>query len=426
MRDNLRNKFGVFLICLTAVLGVDVSYAGCGQNINEGIQKIIDEERVKYHIPGIEVSISCPGEDSPRDFVSGTTTLNGDVPIRPEHLFQIGSETKSFISAVILQLEAEGRLSIYDPIGNYLKNIPEAWQDVTIQQLLNHTSGIFNYTEVVELWTALMTSDFKMQFSSDELISFVKNKEFNFFPGLGWSYSNTNYILAGMVVQAVTGKSIEEEINTRLLQPLHLSNTYYYAGAYNDDMLQRMAHGYSSIGLFPDEPKDITSQNMSWANAAGAIVSTSHDIAIWLRHLLTDDNLLSANQRQELLSLVDVENGQPLPFESDKVGYGLGVIRFNLPSGEIWGHDGGTFGFISHMSWLKCNDVVITAIVNHVDKSEADGLGSTAITMDLINFIQQADTTKQCQMGLMPSKRSLSKQLQSIRSLDRLVPKRSQ
>ena len=93
----MRNNLGVFLICLAAVLGVDVSYAGCGQNINDGIQKIIDEGRVKYHIPGLEVSVSCPGEDSPRDFVSGTTTLNGDAPISREHLFQIGSETKSFI-----------------------------------------------------------------------------------------------------------------------------------------------------------------------------------------------------------------------------------------------------------------------------------------------------------------------------------------
>ena len=191
-------------------------------------------------------------------------------------------------------------------------------------------------------------------------------------------------------------------------------------------MLQRMAHGYSSSGLFPDEPKDITSQNMSWANAAGAIVSTSHDTAMWLRHLLTDNDLLPATQRQELISIVDMENGQSLPSGNNKLGYGLGVLRFNSPAGEIWGHSGGTFGYASHMYWLKCNDVVITAIVNHVDQSEAEGLGSTAITMDLINFIQQSDTTKQCLVGLISSKQPLSKQLQSIRSLDQLVPKRSQ
>jgi D-alanyl-D-alanine carboxypeptidase len=109
-----------------AIFGIDVSYAACSQNINESIQKIIDGNRIKYQIPGIEVSVSCPGEEIPRDFVSGTTTIDGTVPVQSDHLFQIGSETKSFVTAVILQLEAEGRLSIYDPISTYLKNIPDA------------------------------------------------------------------------------------------------------------------------------------------------------------------------------------------------------------------------------------------------------------------------------------------------------------
>lgn len=120
-----------------------------------------------------------------------------------------------------------------------------------------------------------------------------------------------------------------------------------------------------------------------------------------------------------------MENGQFLPPESSKMGYGLGVIKFNSPAGEFWGHGGGTLGFISHMYWLKCNDVVITVIVNHIDKSEIDGLGSSAIAQDLINFIQQSDTTKQCQTGLMPGKQPLSKQLKLINDLDKLVPKRS-
>jgi len=284
MRVNLRNNFRTFVIFMI-IFGMDVSYAECGKNINESIQKIIDENRIKYQIPGLEVSVSCPGEEVPRDFVSGTTTIDGTVPVQSDHLFQIGSETKSFVAAIILQLEAEGRLSIYDPIGAYLKNIPDAWQIATIQQLLNHTSGIFNYTQVLEFWQTMKDSDFKKQWSSVELISLAKDKELNFSPGLGWSYSNTNYVLAGMLVEAVTGKSIEEELNTRLFQPLYLCNTHYYSKAYSDDILKRMAHGYSSLGFFSDEPRDITDKNMSWGNSAGAILSTSHDTAIWLRFI---------------------------------------------------------------------------------------------------------------------------------------------
>lgn len=425
MQTNLRNNFIVVVIFLTTVFGMEVSYSECSQNLNEGIQQIIDENRIKYKIPGLEVSVSFPSEDVPRDFVSGTTTLDGTVPIQSNHLFQIGSETKSFIAVVILQLEAEGRLSIYDPIGSYLKNIPVAWQSVTIQQLLNHTSGIFNYTQVPEFWQAMKDGDFKKQWSSDELVGFTKEKELNFSPSLGWSYSNTNYVLAGMLVETVTGKSIEEELNTRLLQPLHLTNTYYYSQAYSDDVLKRMAHGYSSFGVFSEEPNDIVDKNMSWGNAAGALLSTSHDTAIWLRHLLADNKLLNYTQRQELISFVDTENGQPLPPQSNKMGYGLGVVKFNSAAGEYWGHGGGTLGFISHMYWLKSNDVVITVIVNHVDKSEMDGLGSSAIAMDLINFIQHSDTTKQCQAGLMPSKQLLLKQLKLINNFEQLTPNRS-
>ncbi|MBI2786845.1 MAG: beta-lactamase family protein [Legionella longbeachae] len=391
MRDNLRNNFKVFVIFMV-IFAMYVAYA---ENINESIQKIIDENRIKYQIPGLEVSVSFPGEEVPRDFVSGTSTIGGAFPIQSDHLFQIGSETKSFIAAVILQLEAEGRLSIYDPIGSYLKNIPDAWQSITIQQLLNHTSGIFNYTQVSEFWQSMKEGDFNKQWSSDELVSFVKDKELNFSPGLGWSYSNTNYVLAGMLMEAVTGKSIEEELNTRLLQPLHLTNTYYYSQTYSEDFLQRMAHGYSSFGMFSDEPKDITDKNMSWGNAAGAIVSTSHDTAIWLRLLLTDDKLLADTQRQELINIVDIENGQFLSPESNKMGYGLGVIKYNSPAGEYWGHGGGTLGFISHMYWIKSNDVVITLFVNHIDKNEMEQLGSSAIAQELINFIQHSDSMRQ-------------------------------
>lgn len=412
MRDKLRNNLIIFLV-LMAILTVDASFAACNKNLNEGIQKIIDENRIKYQIPGVEVSVSCPNEDMPRDFVSGTTTIDGVVSIQPDHLFQVGSETKSFIAAVILQLEAEGRLSIYDPIGYYLSTIPYAWQGITIQQLLNHTSGIFNYTQVPEFWKFMQESDYNYQWSSDELIAYAKEKEPNFFPGLGWSYSNTNYVLAGLLVEAVTGKSIEEELKTRLFQPLHLSNTYYYSRVYSYEILSRMAHGYSFFGVFSDEPKDITDKNISWANAAGAILSTSHDMAIWLKHLLTDDKLLDYTQRQELLSFVNMKDGQLLPPGSNENGYGLGIVKFNSPVGEYWGHGGGTLGYISHMYWLNCNNIAFTLIVNQIKNIEMEGLGSSAIAQEIIHFIQQTDTNQQCKPELMLRTKSLSKQFKN-------------
>src|SRR3990167_4191028 len=126
------------------------SEAGCGPDINPGLQKIIDEDRALYDIPSAQVSILCPGEKHPRDFVSGSTTLHGDIPLTTQHIFQIGSETKSFVATVLLQLETEHVLSLDDPLGKWLPNIREDWRAITVRQVLNHTSGIVNYIDVLE------------------------------------------------------------------------------------------------------------------------------------------------------------------------------------------------------------------------------------------------------------------------------------
>lgn len=393
-----------FFILITTIFETQISYAECGQNINEGIQKIIDEDRIKYRIPGIQVSISCPGEDSPRNFVSGTTTEEGTILVKPDNLFQIGSETKLFTSTILLKLEADGLLSINDSIGKWLPQYL-AWKNITIKQLLNHTSGIVDYFDTEEFANAEINSNFKKQWTPDELINLVINKSPYFEPGQGFHYSNTNYVLVGMIISAVTGKSVEEEMKILLIEPLLLSNTYYLPRPYSEDIMQRMAHGY-----YPVEENapfsDSTDYNMSEADAAGAIVSTSQDTTIWIKKLLTSD-LLPEKQRNEMMTLVDMENGQPLPLTSKKPGYGLGIVRdFDNFGGEIWGHDGSTFGYISNMIWLKCNNVYITTIINLRDDHH-----SSDLLNDLIAYIQGTDTSKQCTMGTVSKRQFLFKQI---------------
>lgn len=385
--------FIVFFIYITTLLMSNISYAECGANINEGIQKIIDEDRVKYHIPSIEVSIICPNEDFPRDFVSGTTLINGDIPITPEHLFQIGSETKSFMAAIILQLESEGRLSIQDPIGKYLADLPQAWQNITIQQLLNHTSGIFNYTDVEEFWAGLIASDFQREWTVNELLNFSFDKTPYFSPGQGWKYSNTNYILAGMIIEASTQNPIETELNNRIFAPLQLNHTYFLPHAYDADTLQVMAHGYYHSDDALRGEIDATTYNMSIANTAGAIVSTSHDTAIWLKSLLKTNSVLADTQLKEMMTRVSFKDGKEIPKTSKMSGYGLGIgggVNTSIGKGEIWGHSGGTIGYLSNMYWLKCNDVIITTTVSYIGRED------DSLLKDLVKFIQAADTNKHC------------------------------
>ncbi len=177
----------------------------------------------------------------------------------------------------------------------------------------------------------------------------------------------------------------------------HADNNYisslYIAGGYSDDIINRMPHSYSRTGRFPDEPKDVTDNNMSWGNAAGAMISTSHDTAIWLRKLISG-SLLPTKQQRELINLVDMITGQPLPINSKSPGYGLGITRkFHSVAGEVWTHMGGTLGYVSNMLWLKCNDVIISININN---AQIDAVDENALLNDLIAFVLKLDISKHC------------------------------
>ncbi len=347
-------------------------------------------------------------EDFFHDSVSGTTTLNGSTPVAPNHLFQVGSETKSFIAAIILQLEAERKLSIEDPIGNYISDISEAWKNITIKQLLNHTSGIPNYTDVLEeLYYADKNFDFKKQWATYELINLVTNKPLNFEPGTGWFYSNTNYVLLGLIIEIVSRHPVDDEIKARILSQLHLANTHYLPSLYTDQIMRKMAHGYSERNFFPDEPKDITDTNSSWANTAGAIVSTSHDMAIWLKNLLFNDALLPEQQREELMTLVD----GVLPKNGAPIGYGLGIVHdYATFREESWWHSGGTLGFSALMVWLKCHNIIITTNINHIS-ADRDIYN---LVQELAAFLQKTEDSNYC----LPEKSLLSQQSYPGKLLD--------
>lgn len=368
-------------IALVIVFGPQYSYAVCDQNVNTDIQKIIDADRVRYHIPGIEVSIICPGEQTPRNFVSGTVIVDSHKPIREQHLFQIGSETKSFIATLIMQLEAEGALSIQDPISDYLPLLPEEWHNITIQQMLNHSSGIYNYTDVMEEQMKDDVNYLNQAWTSEELINLVTSKPLYFKAGEGFHYSNTNYVLAGLIIEKVTHHSLALEIKNRLTVPLNLANTYYLPSSYDHSTLLQMAHGYAERGTYPHEPTDITETNHSWANAAGAMVSTSHDMAIWFQHLI-QGQLFPQEQMREFTALIQGS----LPNTSTPIGYGLGVIHdYDVFGEEAWWHSGGTFGFAALMIWLKSSDVIITVNINHATKNR----DVYALSKDLAQRLQE-------------------------------------
>lgn len=333
------------------------------------IQKILTHWRSHSGIPGATLSIYLPNHPYPFTFTSGATTYTGKKSVDSNTLFQAGSITKSFTAMIILTLEAEGKLNINDPITDYLPQYPR-WRNVTIKQLLNHTSGIFNYTDT---GTFNMIRKIRPQatFSPDLIVRIASAHHAYFPPGHGWKYSNTNYVLAGMIIQKVTGKPVVEVMNHYLHNGtrLHLPNTYYVPDIYSSHFISRMAHGYSSAG------KDVTLDSMSWANTAGAIVSTTQDLLTWWKGLF-QGNVLPRKQLDEMMMLScehstpGCRGGQHLSrLETGSVGkgYGLGIIQSSFGSsrvGTVWWHNGSTKGYKALVMWYPKNNIYMALTTN--------------------------------------------------------------
>ncbi len=355
------------VICSTAQAEAETA---CNSPIDrEKVQKYLDKWRVSSGIAGASLSIRTPMCSEPMTITSGTCLAGGaGGSINKDTLFQAGSITKSFTSMIVLKLEAEGKLNIDDPITDYLPQYPQ-WQNISIRQILNHTSGIPNYTST-GWFNRIRQLTPSAGFTPDELVRSVGSKK-TFAPGKGWKYSNTNYILAGMIIEKVSGKDVDTIMNEYLhgRATAELPNTYYKSGLYPAADISRMAHGYNSSGV------DVTSQNMSWAYTAGAVVSTSEDLLTWWYDLL-QGKILPQQQMNKMMSLVcegrtsNCVSGQPVaPVQGSEPGYayGLGIIQTSTGSsrlGPVWWHNGTTAGYRAVVMWFPKVDIYMALTVN--------------------------------------------------------------
>jgi D-alanyl-D-alanine carboxypeptidase len=339
------------------------------------------------------------GEGHPiLEFYAGDNGLSDKKPIGPDTLFDIGSNTKEFTSALILKLEAAGKLNIDDTIGKWLPQYP-AWKDVTIRSLLQMTSPIPNYSETVAIGE-IEVADIHHQFSAKDLIGFVDPKNGNHFPpGERWFYSNTNYILAGLIIEAASGMNYEQALTTMILEPLGLHNTYYADGPHPgpaaagpvmsrvpralyllQDCLGYQPEPCKVSTLAPLVGKDMRMQNRSWAAEAGAIISNPHDLGLWIRALFAK-RVIPAKQLGEMTTLVSNTTGLPLPevTPSEPGGFGLGLGRFYRRelAGPYWFYEGETLGFRTIFAYWPEDDLLITGSVNSRPPNGEDYFGPT-------------------------------------------------
>ncbi len=269
--------------------------------------------------------------------------------------YRIGSITKQFTAACILQLEEQGKLSTDDKLSKYIPDYPKG-DSITIHMLLNHTSGIKNYTDLDEFWPKAV-----LPLSRDSMIALFKYKPLDFTPGTKYNYSNSGYFLLGAIVEKASGKDYSDYVLNNVIRKAGLQNTFIDK---LDSVLQFRAYGY-------DKTPDGGYQNAMFISmegpfSAGAMVSTVSDLVKWTK-ALHSNMIISASSKQKMMT----------PYLNN-YGYGLNIDSFKTHR-QI-GHNGGIPGFSSNCSYFPDDDLCVVTISN-------TGFSATRISNNLSSIM---------------------------------------
>ncbi|MGJ3240726.1 MAG: serine hydrolase domain-containing protein [Anaerolineae bacterium] len=306
--------------------------------------------------PGMVVWIDTP--DYRFEGASGFANLVDETVMPADGAFRIGSITKTFTATVIMQLEEEGLLTLDDTVAQWLPEVAEQvpyGDEITVYQLLSHTSGLFNIVEhesyyadiftemVVDETTGIPTLDCVQRDPNDTLALYVYGKDALFEPGTSWYYSNTNYTLLGMIIEEAMDTPLTEAYRTNIYDPLGMESTFM--DCYEDAVIE-IVHGYSGVG---EAMSDVTDLHESVGWSAGGMVSTASDLVIFARALFGGDLF---DDPETLVAMT-----KPVPNSP----YGLGVFI----NDDTIGHPGGIAGFRSALNYSPEFDMVVVMLYNN-------------------------------------------------------------
>lgn len=302
---------------------------------------------------GFPAAIACAraGPDRQHE-VAGLADLATGEKATQAHRFRIASSTKAFTAAVALQLVAERRLALDAPVEHWLPGVVGG-RPITVRQLLNHTSGLYDPTDEPGFWAPLL-ADPTFAYRPRDIVAAAVARPLAAPPGTRHTYSNTNYLLAGLLIEAVTGRSAVLQVYQRILVPLHLVHTSF---PLTDPRIHgRHLHGYDL------KRRDITMFSPSYEWTAGALVSTVDDLARFHRALF-DGTLLPPDMLAELKKTVPVD---------DMTDYGLGVERRTVPGPNgttrtVWGNTGGGPGYHSYSMITEDTERQLVLALNTYD-----------------------------------------------------------
>lgn len=323
----------------------------------QALQKTINHYRIKYHIPGISVSIIMPDNNKVLTLTDGVKNIKNREKVTPHTLFQICSITKVYTAILAHQLVSDNKLKLSQTVGDWLPQY-KTWKKVTIKQLLNMHSGIRSFTENKEFNNAWQKNP-KKPWSSVEELKYVESQPLLYTPGSKWNYSDTNYILLGMIIEKASGHTYAQMLQQHIIKPLQLKQTFYIPREYTKAELNTMATGYSQ------DNKNVMNVNMSQAGPAGAIVATTSDTAIFFNSIF-NSRLLKQKQLNAMLIPYSIKSGKQMNASSKMLeAWAVGIAQFWMPKvGLTWNKAGGFVGFFTQACYSINSHTTIVMAAN--------------------------------------------------------------
>jgi D-alanyl-D-alanine carboxypeptidase len=341
--------------------------------LEDKLQNALDDGIKKYDVKGVSSAIIF-SED--KKWI-GTSGISHDtVTIKPDMLFAIGSITKNFVAALTLKLAEKGKLSLEDPLSKWLPEYPYVKSEITITQLLNHTSGIYMFFSNQKIWDDLKKDRTKI-WSPEEVLTYIKEPYFE--PGEGFRYSNTNYLLLAMIITKATNSTLSSEFKKHFWQPLNINSARL---SIEEEIPDNQAHvfgdNFNNDGSYLDLTFLPRESHESIGYGSTGIFMTAEDLALWC-HSLFEGKILNQQSMDEMLQFVSFF----IP-KGNMTGYGLGVQLFkkNYSNGKkALGHSGANIGTSAYMVHLPENHLSVAVMINSMNHQCTE-----TILKDLINI----------------------------------------
>lgn len=336
------------------VFHITISLLSCSQTnpvpseFEEKLQKAMDNGVRVYQGKGIQASVIMPDGDI-WNGVSGIS--HGTIPITEETRFAAGSIAKMFTALTILQLTEEEKIRLEDTLFDWLPVYPNVDSTITIRQLLNHTSGLYNFVDNPDFWNTVFIEPDRVWTPEEIILSF--NQESVFPKGTDWHYSQTGYNLLRVTIQNISGAAISDVNLYRFWFPLGLTHTFTFTGG---GLPENIAHGWYDLNEDGDyEDLSGWSRTAFASGIAGEVFTTAEDLAEWARFLFIDRILLRPQTFDRMMTLHSPCTGE----EHLAVGYGLGVAKLNpdiLNGLEAYGHTGNAPGYAAACLYFPAYD----------------------------------------------------------------------